>query len=466
MSNKIIETLRPALSGPLITPDSAEYERERKVFNRLIDRRPLAIARCRGVADIIAVCRTAQDNGLPLAVRGGAHNVAGYGTCDDGLVADLSLMRGVRVDPVRRTARVQGGALWGDLDRESQVFGLATTGGQVSTTGVVGLTVGGGWGTLARKYGLSCDNVISADLVTVSGEVKHLDRDNEPELFWAIRGGGGNFGVISSMEFRLHPVGPVVTGGMLFYPIEQATDLLLHFRDFLATAEGEVSADVMFITAPPIPQLPSHLHRQPVAAVFARYIGPAEAAEKALGPLREFGPPAADLITELPYTALQKMLEIEPPPEQFHYWTAGYVSDLDRPVIDEIVQWADRRPDPLSMVVVIPWNGQITQADWDATSFGQRHPGWLVHTVGSWDDRSRTPHAVRWAKSMGKRIRALGGGTSYLNFTPDAGDDRLDLFYDRARIERFGKLKRQYDPSNTLRFNQNIVSVDDADRKG
>jgi FAD/FMN-containing dehydrogenase len=457
MSPAVIEDLRNRLSGELVTPDSPGYDPARRVFTRLIARRPAAIARCRGTADLLVVCAVAREHGLPLAVRGGAHNIAGYGTCDDGLVADLSLMRGVRVDPVAGTARVQGGARWADLDAESQVFGLATTGGQVSTTGVVGLTVGGGWGTLARKLGLACDNLVAADVVTVDGEVLGVDRDREPDLFWAIRGGGGNFGIVTSVELALHPVGPVVTGGLVIHPFDRGPHLLEFFRDYMSDRTEDVSADIMFMTAPPVPQLPTELHNRPVAAIFARHVGSPELAEKELEPLRAFGPPIADLVGPLPYAVLQRSLETATPPEQCHYWTAGYVADLTPSVVDEVMRWAEQRPDPRSMVVVIPWSGQIVRAEPAATAFGQRLPGWLIHTLGSWEDAAVTDAGMAWATAMGQAIRKLGSGTSYLNFTPEAGDDRLDLFYDRERLSRLSALKARYDPANLLRFNQNIA---------
>ena len=342
-----IEDLAGKVQGELIGPGDPDYDEARRVWNGMIDRRPAVIARCRGVADVVACVRFAADHDLLLAVRGGGHNVAGFGTCDGGLVIDLSAMRGVRVDPVRRTVRAEGGATWGDLDRETQLFGLAAPGGIVSKTGIAGLTLGGGQGWLRRTHGMSCDNLISADVVTADGRLLVASETENADLFWALRGGGGNFGVVTSFEYRLHPVGPMVAFAGPVYPLEQTAQVMAGFRDFVADAPDEINASATWWSIPAVPGFPEEIHGREVLILAAVYAGPPEEGEARLMPLRQLAEPILDLSATLPFTALQQLFDpFFPRGELRHYWKSLYLAGLGSEVVDEIVAWIQRRPSP------------------------------------------------------------------------------------------------------------------------
>ncbi len=452
-----VSDLRARLGDHLIAPDDAPYEKARRVWNGMIDRRPALIARCHGVADVVDCVRWASDHHVLLAVRGGGHNVAGFGTCDGGLVIDLSPMKGVRVDPVNRTARAQGGATWGDLDRETQLFGLAAPGGIVSTTGIGGLTLGGGQGWLRRTHGMACDSLLSADVVTADGQFLVASESENSDLFWALRGGGGNFGVVTSFEFRLHELGPMVAFAGPVYSLEHAPRIMAAFRDFVATAPDEVNVSAVRWTIPSVPAFPEPLHGQEVLILPAMDAGPPDEGEKRLQPLREFAEPVLDLSMTLPYVVLQQVFNpYFPPHELHHYWKALYLADLSDDVVEANLDWAARRPSPLSMAVVTAVGGALSQVPPGATAAGDRQAPYLLEILATWRDPNQSASNIAWARDFFAAMERFGSGKTNLNF-PGMGEDPRFL---RAAVggnyERLVGVKKTYDPDNLFRLNQNI----------
>ncbi|MEU2717259.1 FAD-binding oxidoreductase [Streptomyces sp. NPDC007205] len=457
MNNDALDRLRGMLLGEVVGPADPGYDAARGVYNAMIDKRPAVVARCRGTSDVIGAVRFAREEGLPIAVRGGGHSVAGHGTCDDGMVIDLSLMRGVHVDPVRRTARVQAGALLGDVDRETQVYGLAVPTGQMSETGIAGLTLNGGLGMLLHKYGLTCDNLLSADMVTVAGEVVTASEDSRPELFWALRGGGGNFGVVTSFEFRLHPVGPTMLAGFLAHPAEQAPQVLEFLRDFSATSPAHLSVDALFMRAPEADFVPSEFWGMPLVNLFVRYFGPMEEAWQTVQPLREFGAPLFDGLQPMSYVAVQSMLDAFSPAGNLHYWTSEFLPQLQEKEINAVAAIGADLPSSISIVNVHPFDTAATAVSPDATAFAHRQDSWLIHVIGQWEDTADTDRCRTWVKKAGAALQAFGLGNTYLNTTSeDERTDRVRAFWDGERLARLARVKAAYDPDNVLRFNHNI----------
>jgi hypothetical protein len=452
-----LDDLASQLSGEVIRPGDPRYDEARRVWNSMIDRRPAAIARCRGVADVIACVRFAADRGVLLAVRGGGHNVAGFGTCDGGLVIDLSAMRSVRVDPERRVARAEGGATWGDLDRETQVFGLAAPGGIVSTTGIAGLTLGGGQGWLRRTYGMTCDNLLSADVVTADGQLLVASETENADLFWAIRGGGGNFGVVTSFEYRLHPVGPLVAFAGPVYRLDQSAQVMAGFRDFVADAPDEINAAVTWWTIPAVPGFPEELHGRAVAIIGAVYAGPPSQGETQLMPLREIAQPMLDLSATLPFTALQQIFDPFFPAGQLrYYWKSLYLARLDDEVVAESVDWIERRPSAMSMASAVALGGALGRVAPDATAAGERSAPFLLEILANWTAPEETEANVTWARGFFSAMERFGSGKTNLNFPGLGEDPRFVRSAVGQSYERLVTLKRAYDPTNLFRLNQNI----------
>ena len=455
------------LRGELIRPGDPAYDEARAVWNGMIDRRPAAVARCRGVADVVACVRFAADHGLLPAVRGGGHNVAGFGTCDGGLVIDLSAMRGVRVDPERRTVRAEGGATWADLDRETQVFGLAAPGGIHSATGIAGLTLGGGQGWLRRTHGMSCDNLISAEVVTADGRALVASETENADLFWALRGGGGNFGVVTSFEYRLHPVGPMVAFAGPAYPVEQSARVMAGFRDFVAGAPDEVNASATWWSIPAVPGFPTEVHGREVLILGALYAGPTAEGEVRLMPLRELAEPILDLSTILPFTALQQLFDpFFPPREQRHYWKSLYLASLGSEVVDEIAAWVERRPSPMSMAGVWALGGALGRVAADATAAGERSAPFLLEILANWAKPEDTEPNVAWARGFFAAMERFGAGKTNLNFPGFGEDPRFVRAAFGQNYGRLAALKQTYDPTNLFRLNQNIAPRDAADSGG
>src|ERR671925_609898 len=410
-----LERLRDSIRGPVIDRDDEGYDAVRAIWNGAIDRRPACIARCTGVADVVAAVRFARERNLLVSVRSGGHGVGGHALCDGGLVIDLSLMKGIRVDPQARTAGAQAGVLWGELDRETQLHGLATVGGIVTHTGIAGLTLGGGIGWLMRKHGATVDNLLSVDLVTADGEVLTASEDENPELFWGIRGGGGNFGVVSSFEYRLHPVGPIVLAGPIFHPLEDAREVLRFYREFIAAAPDELTTIFELSVAPPVPFLPEDVHGKPIVMVGACYAG-----------------------------APEDGIEVELPP-------------LTDDAIDTLVEHASAQTSPKSYCIVFQLGGALARAGEDETAFSQRDAAHNVNINAVWteDDPEGERHTA-WARDFFAALQPHAGGRVYVNFLGDEGAERVRQAYSERQYERLVELKRAYDPTNFFRLNQNI----------
>ena len=452
------EQLRFNFRGDLIRPGDPDYDHARLVFNGLIDRRPALIARCTGTADVAAAVTFARDRGLLVAVRGGAHSVAGFSTCDDGIVIDLSRMRGVRVDPATATARVQGGATWGDVDRETQLFGLATPGGVVSTTGVGGLTTGGGFGVLSPKHGLSCDNVISADVVTADGQVVVANEHENAELFWGIRGGGGNFGIVTSFDFRLHPVRELHVALILHQP-DAALELLRFYRDYADEAPSDLALLGVFMTVPeepPMPIFPPEVLGKKVVGFLSAWPGPAEEAEKAFQPLRNFGKPSFELVLPMPYTMVQQIQDEDSPFGSFWYWKSAYVKELPNELLATLAERAPTAPSPGTQVMLTRLGGAISQVPDDATAFPLRDAGYFVQMDSTWLDGSATDENIAWTRDLHAAVSPHAMERVYVNFIGDEGADRIAKAYGPEKYARLVALKKRYDPSNLFRMNQNI----------
>ena len=450
-------TFGSGLRGDLIRPGDERYEAARRVWNGAIDRRPGLIARCRGVADVVGCVRFARDHDLPVAVRGGGHNVAGTAVCDGGLVIDLSAMKGMRVDPVGRTAWAEPGLTWGEFDRETQASGLATTGGIVTHTGIAGLTLGGGIGWLMRKHGLTIDNLAAVDMVTADGRELRASAEENPDLFWGVRGGGGNFGIVTSFEYRLHPVGHTVLAGPVFYPLERAKEVLRLYRAVIASAPDELTTILNLRRAPAVPFLPAAMHGMPVIAVSACYAGPIEEGERVLRPLRLFGSPLIDLIAPKPYLAHQAMFDATVPHGWHYYWKSWEVPALDDDVAEVLIAHASAVTSPLSYCIIFQLGGAIGRVGEDATAYGRRGMGHNVNINAVWtpDDPSPARH-VRWARDFWSALEPFAPGGVYVNFLGDEGEDRVKAAYGPEKYARLVALKHRYDPTNLFRLNQNI----------
>ena len=451
-----LQQLREGFRGELLQEDDEGYDPARRVWNAMVDKRPALIARCRGVADVKAAVDFARENDLLLAVRGGGHNVAGKAVCDGGLVIDLSAMRGVRVDAATGTARAQGGALWGDLDRETQVVGLATTGGLVSTTGIGGLTLGGGIGWLARKHGTSSDNLLSADLVTAGGEVVTASESENADLFWGLRGGGGNFGVVTSLEYRVHQVGPAILGGAVFHRGERAREVVRFFRDYVADAPDELAVLCAMLTAGPAPFLPEEAHGKLAVALAVCYVGDLDEGERVLAPLRSFGEPLADVVGPMPYTALQTMFDQSYPEGRRNYWKSHFFEDLGDEAIDFVVEHASRMAPPFSSFYFVHVGGEINRIGEDATAFGHRDANFDFAILGQWTEPAEDDEEIGWAHDFWAALEPFSLGTVYVNNLGEEGEERVRAAYKPEKYERLVALKDRYDPSNLFRLNQNI----------
>jgi hypothetical protein len=443
--------------GRLIRADHADYDVARALWNGAIDRRPRLIARCLGTADVVAAVRFARDHDLEIAIRGGGHNVAGTAVCDDGVVVDLSAMRGVRVDPKGRRAWVQGGALWGDVDHETQVHGLATTGGIVSHTGVAGLTLGGGVGWLMRKHGLTVDNLLAVDLVTADGERLRASEDEHPDLFWALRGGGGNFGVVSSFEFRLHSVGPTVLAGPILWDASDAAEVLRFYRDFVRDAPDEVGTVVRFGTAPPLPAIPEALHWRPVMMVGTCYAGPIEDGERRLRPLRTCRTPLVDLVGRAPYVGFQSAIDSTVLHGWNYYWKSTHLPELKNELIDVIIAHAFSGSSPRSYVAMFHLQGAVGRVAEGRTAFGNRQASHAMTIDAVWrpgEDFGERDTA--WTRGFFAALSRFRQGV-YVNFLGgDEDPGRVREAYGDSVYDRLVDVKTRYDPDNVFHHNQNI----------
>ena len=444
-------------SGTALEAGDEGFETVRQIWNGDIQRRPAAIARCTGTADVLAAVRFAAERELPIAIRGGGHAVAGHAVCDGGLMIDLSGLTGVRVDPLARTARAQGGCLWRHVDHESQAYGLAVTGGIVTHTGIGGLTLGGGIGHLMRRFGLTIDSLVSCDLITADGEFLVASSDEHPDLFWGLRGGGGNFGVVTSFQYRLHSVGPTVLAGVLAWPMAEAADVLRFFRDFVAAAPDEVGIMANLRLAPALPAFPVELHGRPVVALIVCYAGPIHEGEEVLRPLREFKAPVVDSLGPKPYAAHQAVFDPAYPHGRGYYWKAWKLPPLTDRAIDVIVERAAAITSPLSAIPIFTLGGAVARVDDDASAFTGRAAAHDINFVASWlpDDPDPDRHKA-WARSAWEAMRPFADGV-YVNFMSDEPTPDVRVSYGGRTYARLAALKGKYDPSNVFRFNQNIA---------
>ena len=448
------EDLRAGLRGELIQPADAGYGEARKVHNAMIDKRPALIVGCTDAADVISCVNFARENEMLLAVRGGGHNGAGLGVCDGGLVIDLSHMKGVRVDPARRTVRVEGGARWGDVDHATHAFGLAVPTGVISTTGVGGLTLGGGHGYLTRKYGLTIDNLLSADVVLADGSFVTASEEENGDLFWAIRGGGGNFGVVTSFEFRTHPVGTVFAGPTLWH-LDQAAEAMRFYRDFMEEASEDMYGFFAFLKVPPGPPFPEGLHFQTMCGVVWCYLGPPEEAGEAFRPVREFGPPAFEMLGPMPLPVLNSMFDPLLPPGLQFYWKGDFVMELSEEAIAKHVEHGSKIPAPLPTMHLYPIDGAAHRIGKNDTAFSYREAKWSAVYAGVDPDPANAGIVTEWAKNYWEALHPYSAGGAYVNFMMEEGRDRVQATY-RDNHERLVEVKREHDPTNLFRVNQNI----------
>jgi FAD/FMN-containing dehydrogenase len=444
-----VAQLAPSFTGQLLQPQHAEYDGARRVHNGLVDKRPALIARCAGTADVADAVKLARGLNLPVAVRGGGHNVAGRATIDDGVMIDLSTMKGIHVDARARTARAQGGVLWKELNRETQAHGLATTGGVVSTTGIAGLTLGGGFGWLLPKFGLALDNLRSAEIVTADGAIVRASADDHADLFWAIRGGGGNFGIAASLEYDVHPVGPMITGGLVAHPVARAVDVMRMYRDACAGAPDELLLVAGLIWAP-------DGSGQKLSGILAAHCGTAAAGEAAVRPIKTFGPPALDMMGPIPYCAQNTMLDAGFPRGALNYWKAQFVTDLTDDCIRTLVDAFARCASPMSQIVVEHFHGAASRVPVDATACALRLSGFNVVIIAQWQDPSETDRHIGWARETHAALTPFLAPTRYVNYLEDdePGDAAAVVY--GPNYARLRELKAKYDPDNFFRANVNI----------
>jgi FAD/FMN-containing dehydrogenase len=453
-----VAELAAELRGTVIRPGDDEYDSARALWNGAHDRHPQLIVRCPGAADVIAAVRFARSQCLEVAVRGGGHSIPGFSGVDGGLVIDLSPMRGVRVDPRAKRALVQGGCVWRDVDLETQAFGLATTGGLISTTGVGGFTLGGGIGWLMRKHGLACDNLVAADVVTADGELVHTSESENPKLLWALRGGGGNFGVVTAFEFDLNRVGPTVAGGVVFYPGDEAAAVLRGWRDFLPGAPDELTTLVNLATAPPAPFIPEAWHGRRVVAIAGMHSGSVEDGLEAFAPLRSLAEPVADLIGPIPYIAMQGLLDGLHPAGDGNYFKSHHVAELPDAAIDTLVRGHESVTSPQNEIHVHDLRGAVSWQPAGGSAFPHREAPYVLNVIAKWPGGGPGPEHVHWARDVVESLEPYGSGAAYVNFQGDTQDaETLRGAYGADTYEHLVEAKDRWDPDNVFHLNQNIA---------
>jgi FAD/FMN-containing dehydrogenase len=450
--------LDEAFEGQQFRPGDAGYDEARAVYNAMVDKRPAVIARCAGVADVVDAVKLAREKGLPVAVRCGGHSVAGNGVCDDGVLIDLSAMKGVHVDPAARIARANAGVLWGEYDRETQLFGLHTPGGRMTTTGVGGFTLGGGYAWTSGKHGLACDNLIGAQVVTADGRIVYASEDENADLLWGLRGGGGNFGVVTRYEFRLHELGPMVFAGMAVHMIDDAPAVARAWRDWVEQAPDSVCSALGVLLAPPEPFVPPEVQGTPVMAILAMYAGDADEGEETLRPLKEeIGPPAVDLIDRIPYTAFQAIVDPFSPRGWLNYHRGEHLGALPDEAIDVYIENGAKVTSPMSQSILFRTGGAISRVPEDATAASHRDAPYMWHPIAAWSDPADTEHQINWVRESSAAIAPYATGGVYLNFEQDEGETHVRAGYSAEKYAQLVELKDKYDPQNRFRFNQNIA---------
>lgn len=457
LAPEALQAFKAGFKGRVLTAEDAEYEETRKVWNAMIDRRPGLIARCTGTVDVVHAVRFARQHGLLCSVRGGGHNIAGLAVCEGGLMIDMSLLRGVWVDPARRTVVAQAGCTLGDVDRETQAHGLAAVLGFVSATGIAGLTVGGGFGYLTRRHGWTCDTVLSMEVVMADGRIQRASADENAELFWALRGGSGNFGIVTSFEYRLFPVGPEILGGAIAWQGDDAVQVLEAYRAFSATAPRELTSVAVLRIAPPAPWLPKEVHGKPIAAIFVCHSGRIEDGEALLAPLRATGRPIADIVTRRPYVQMQSLLDATQPKGRRYYWKSHYLPAVERPLIDVAVAHAARFASPHSAILMFQIQGALGDLPAGHSPAGNRDAAYVLNIAGSWEKPEDDAANIGWARDCFEATRSFSTGGTYINFlTEEEGPDRVQAAYGRPILDRLATLKQAYDPDNLFRHTKGV----------
>ncbi len=449
----VVGRYKASFHGELVRPRDPAYDTSRRIWNGVIDKHPSLIAFCADKDDVINSVNFARENDLLAAVRSGGHNVAGNSVCDDGIVIDLSRMKKIETDASSRTVVAQAGLTLGQLDTATQAYGLAVPVGIVSKTGMAGLTLGGGIGWLTRKHGLTCDNLLSAEVVTAGGQLLTASADENPDLFWGIRGGGGNFGIVTEFTFRLHPV-KQVTGGMILYPAASAHEVFRFYRDYISAAPDELTTMLAFLPAP-APFLSERIQNIPIVAVHVCYSGPAGTAEEILKPLRSFGKPLHDMIKGIPFLEMQSMLDAGAPPGLLNYWKSSYLNNLDDDVMKEILLYFNKVPSPLTQIHIQHLQGAVGRAREDETAFSHRSALCVLNIVSKWIDPADSDKNIKWTRDLSKTLDPSTTG-AYVNFMGDEGQDRVRAAYSPENYERLIQLKNRYDPANFFSLNQNI----------
>ncbi len=455
MESTAVGTFRAGLRGELIQPEDGGYDAARKVYNGMIDRKPKFIVRCSDVTDIVSSVKFAKENNLLLAVRGGGHNGAGLGVCDGGLVIDLSRRRGIRVSPKKSTVEVESGCTWGEVDHATHVFGLAVPCGIISTTGVAGLTLGGGHGYLTRKFGLTIDNLLEADLVLADGSFVTVNADENRDLYWAIRGGGGNFGVVTSFTFKAHPVSTVYAGPML-WPLDKAVEVMQWYREFSRKAPEELCGFFAFLNVPPGPPFPEHLHRKTMCGIVWCYCGPMDRAEQVFRPIRKIGPPVVDFVGPMPYPTLQGLFDALYKPGLQWYWKGDFVNELNDAAIKLHLKYGSELPSQDSLMHLYPIDGAVHRVGKGDTPFSYRNSTWSMVIAGVDPDPANKEGITKWAKAYWETLHPYSAGGAYVNFMMEEGQSRVEATYG-ANYKRLSEIKRKYDPTNLFRVNQNIL---------
>jgi FAD/FMN-containing dehydrogenase len=450
-----VKGLRGSLRGEVILPGDAAYDSARKIWNAMIDKRPAVIVRCAGTDDVVRAVNFAKDNGLTLAIRGGGHNIAGNAMCDGGLVVDLSHMKAANVDAAKRRVTIEGGATLADLDAATQAHGLATPTGINSTTGLGGLTLGGGFGWLSRKYGMTIDNLESAEVVTAAGEVLRASASENPDLFWALRGGGGNFGVVTRFEFRLHPVGPEVLSGLVVYPISQAKSVLQQYHEFIAKAPDDLSVWSVLRPAPPLPFLPKEVHGKGIVALALLYAGEPKRGEPLIAPLRKFGTPVGEHVGLQPYTAWQQTFDPLLTFGARNYWKSHNLTTIEDGLIDAVIDYVSKAPSPLSEIFFGAIGGATTRPSVESAAYPSRDAKFVMNVHGRWEDPADDERNIRWARDFFKASAPFASSGAYVNFMTAEEGARVRAAYG-PNYERLAEVKGKYDPENFFHMNQNI----------
>lgn len=457
INQDIIEDFRTRLRGALVLPDDPGYDQSRSIWNAMIDRRPALIARCLGVADVQACVNFAREQGLTFSIKGGGHNISGLAVCDGGLMIDMSLMRGVWVDPARRTARAQAGCLLGDVDRETQVHGLAAVLGFVSNTGIAGLTLGGGFGYLTRKFGWSSDNVLSMEVVTANGGIVRASEKENADLFWGLRGGGGNFGVVTNFEYKLYPLGPELMAGAIAWRAEDAREVLEMYRTLTEQAPPELTIAAVLRMAPPAPWLPRAVHGKPIIALFVCYSGSAEEGRKQVSTVKAFGSPVGDIVQRRSYITQQSILDATQPKGRRYYWKSEYMPKLEPDILTKVIEHAEGILSPHSAIILFPIDGALNRLPEDHSPAGNRDAAWVLNITASWENTRDDAANIEWARAAWRDMRRFSTGGTYVNFlTEEEGEERIHAAYGK-NYKRLVEVKTKWDPGNLFRMNKNIA---------